>query len=308
MAITTATASQRRSRASRRTGSSWSAYGLILPAGAVYAVFQLFPIVAAFVLSFTSWNGLNVATIKFSGITNYVRLFNDRLFWTSFGHNIIVAILVFIFMSFGSFLIAAIIHAGIKGGVFFRIVFFAPVVVSSVAMGMLAIFFFSPSQGLINSWLTSVGLGNLAQPWLGDAKWALPAVIATYVLQNFGFSVLLFISALTQVNDEICEAAEVDGASQGRILWSIVLPTIRPIASVVVLLGFISSFRLFDTVYIMTSGGPYHASDTLVTYLYSVGFGGSEVGYANAIGVALFLILALIAIVQLRLTRTDVDK
>lgn len=307
MAITTVSPTQRR-RASRRTGNSWSAYALILPAGALYAVFQLFPIVAAFVLSFTSWNGINVATIKFSGITNYVRLFNDGLFWTSFGHNIIIAILVFIFMSFGSFLIAAIIHAGIKGGAFFRIVFFAPVVISSVAVGMLAIFFFSPSQGLINYWLTSVGLGNLAQPWLGDTKWALPAVTATYVLQNFGFSVLLFISALTQVNDEICEAAEVDGASQGRILWGIVLPTIRPIASVVVLLGFISSFRLFDTVYIMTSGGPYHASDTIVTFLYGAGFGGSEVGYGNAIGVALFLILALIAIVQLRLTRTDVDK
>jgi raffinose/stachyose/melibiose transport system permease protein len=292
----------RRSK-SKREGNAWSAYGLILPAGAFYAVFQLVPIVAAFILSFTSWNGINVSRIRFNGVANYIRLFNDGQFWSSFLHNIFVAILVFVFLSFGSFLIAAIISAGIKGGAFFRLVFFAPVVISSVAIGMLAIFFFSPSQGLINQGLTAIGLGNLAQPWLGSATWALPSVSATYILQNFGFSVLLFLSAFTQVNSEMCEAAEVDGATQGRILWGIVLPTIRPIASVVVLLGFISSFRLFDTVYIMTAGGPFHASDTIVTYLYSVGFAGSEVGYGNTIGVALFVILAIIALVQFRLTR-----
>ncbi|MEY9853199.1 raffinose/stachyose/melibiose transport system permease protein [Leifsonia sp. EB41] len=284
---------------------SWKAYALIAPAGILYAVFQLVPIVGAVVLSFTSWNGINLADIKFVGVANYQRLFTDGLFWSSFGHNVFVAVMVFFFMSAGSFVLAAIIHAGIRGGAFFRIVFFAPVVISTVAMAMLAIFFFSPSQGLINEGLRAVGLGAWAQPWLGDAKWALPSVTATYILQNFGFSVVLFLSALTQVNDEICEAAEVDGASQGRILWQIVLPTIKPVASVVVLLGFINSFRLFDTVYVMTAGGPFHASDTLVTYLYSVSFGGNDVGYGNAIGVALFVILCIIAVIQLRITRGE---
>ncbi|MCU1526634.1 MAG: Carbohydrate transporter rane protein [Frondihabitans sp.] len=292
-----------RKRRSRREGNPFAAYGLILPAGVLYAVFQLIPILAAFVLSFTSWNGINVAKIRFNGIANYQRLLADNLFWSSFLHNIFIAVLVFVFLSFGSFLLAAIISSGIKGGAFFRIVFFAPVVISSIAVGMLAIFFFSPSQGLIDEGLKQIGLGQFAQPWLGSSTWALPTVSVTYILQNFGFSMLLFLSAFTQVNNEMCEAAEVDGASQGRILWQVVLPTIRPIASVVVLLGFISSFRLFDTVYIMTAGGPYHASDTIVSYLYSVGFAGSEVGYGNTIGVALFVILALIALLQLGLTR-----
>ncbi|QJU55242.1 sugar ABC transporter permease [Herbiconiux sp. KACC 21604] len=287
--------------------TTWQAYGLIAPAGILYALFQLVPILGAFVLSFTSWNGINLSRIEFTGLDNYVRLMQDELFWRAVLHNLIVALLVFVFMTVGSFLIAAIIHAGIRGGAFFRIVFFAPVVISSVAIAMLAIFFFSPSQGLINEALRGLGLGVLAQPWLGSAEWALPAVSATYILQNFGFSVILFLSALTQVNDEMCEAAEVDGASQGRILWGIVLPTIRPIASVVVLLGFINSFRLFDTVYVMTGGGPFHASDTIVTYLYGTAFGGNQVGYANAIGVALFLILCVIAVVQLRLTRERKD-
>lgn len=290
-----------RSRAGRRTG--FQAYALIAPAALFYAAFQVVPILGAIALSFTHWNGLNVSRIEFAGWENYQRLIGDEIFWNALVHNVIVAVLVFFLMSFGSFVIAAIIHAGIRGGAFLRIVFFAPVVISSVALAMLAIFFFSPSQGLINEGLRAVGLGALAQPWLGDSFWALPSVTLTYILQNFGFSVLLFLAGLTQVNDEMCEAAEIDGASQGRILWSIVLPTIRPVASVVVLLGFVNSFRLFDTVYVMTAGGPYHASDTLVTYLYGVAFGGNDIGYANAIGVALFVILCAIAVLQLRLTR-----
>lgn len=289
------------SRAARRT--TRNAYALIAPAGLIYAAFQVVPIVAAIGLSFTRWNGLNLARIQFVGLANYERLISDPIFWGALLHNLIVAALVFVLMSFGSFMIAVIIHAGIRGGAFLRIVFFAPVVISSVALAMLAIFFFSPSQGLINEALRLVGLGAWAQPWLGDSFWALPSVTLTYIAQNFGFSVLLFLAGLTQVNDEICEAAEIDGASQGRIIWSIVLPSLRPVASVVVLLGFINSFRLFDTVYVMTAGGPYHASDTLVTYLYGVAFGGNDIGYANAIGVALFVILCVIAVIQLRVTR-----
>jgi ABC-type sugar transport system permease subunit len=104
---------------------------------------------------------------------------------------------------------------------------------------------------------------------------------------------------------EICEAALVDGAPQRTILWSIVLPIIRPVASVIVLLGVISAFRLFDTVYILTSGGPYHASDVLVTYLYESAFAGNEVGYGNAIGVILFVIIFVFAILQLHFTQAE---
>jgi raffinose/stachyose/melibiose transport system permease protein len=282
---------------------SLTAYLLITPAALLYGVFQLIAIVMAFVLSFTSWNGINFSRVKFNGIANYRRLLHDSFFWESLWHNVIVSVLVFVFISVGAFLVAAIIHSGIRWGGFFRIVFFAPVVVSSVAVAMLGIFFFSPSQGIINEFLGRIGLASLEQPWLGSPTWALPSVAVTYILQNFGFSVVLYLSALTQVNQEMCEAAQIDGASQALILWRVVLPTIRPAVSVVVLLGFVSSFRLFDTVYVMTSGGPFHASDTLVTFLYSTAFGGDEVGYANAIGVVLFLILCLIAAVQALATR-----
>lgn len=287
----------------RRRSEAVAGYGLILPAGVFYLGFQLLPIIFSFVLSFTDWNGVNLHRIHFIGLGNYAQLFTDGLLWRAVWHNVLAAAAVLVVQCLGSFLIAAIITAGIKGGRFLQFIFFAPMVVSTVAIGMLAIFIFSPSQGLLNALLESVGLGSWAQPWLGDGHWALPTVVATMILQGFGLSVLMFISALGQVNNEILEAAEIDGASQATILWRIVLPVIRPVASVVFLLGVVSAFRLFDQVYVMTSGGPYHASDTIVSYLYSVAFAGNRVGYGNAIGMLLFAILLIVAVVQLRLTR-----
>lgn len=288
----------------RRTGSG-IAYALLLPAGLFYVAFQLLPILFAFALSLFSWDGINLGTAEFSGLANYQTLLQDGLLWRSVWHNLLVAVAVLVVQCGGSFLLAAIIQAGIRGGRFFRLVFFAPLVVSSIAGGMLAIFVFSPSEGLLNHALAAIGLDGWQRPWLGSGTWALPTVIATYILQNFGLSVLLFISALGQVSEDLLEAAELDGASQGTILWRVVLPVIRPVASTVVLLAVVSAFKLFDTVYVMTAGGPFHASDTLVTYLYSAAFGGNQVGYGNAVGVLLFVILLVLAVVQLRLTRAD---
>jgi len=298
------TAARAARRTDRRHKRSWDAYALLLPAGVFYVAFQLLPILMAFALSVFSWDGIDIRQAKFLGPANYVTLMHDGLLWRSVWHNLVVALAVLIIQCVGSFVIAAIIQAGIKGGRFFRLVFFAPVVISSVAVGMLAIFVFSPSQGLVNEALSGIGLGGLRRPWLGSGTWALPAVIATYILQNFGLSVLLFISGLGQVDQDLLEAAELDGASQGRILWQVVFPVIRPVATTVFLLGLVTGFKLFDTVYVMTAGGPFHASDTIVTYLYGVSFGGNDIGYGNAIGVLLFVILLVVAMIQSRLTRT----
>lgn len=284
-------------------GESLTAYGLLLPAAVFYLGFQFLPILGAFLLSLFQWNGINISDATFIGVQNFVQIFHDSIFWSSLRNNIVVGAGVVVLQCGGAFLLAAIIHAGVAGARVFRVVFFAPVVISSVALGMLAIFLFSPSIGLINDFLRSINLPGLAQPWLGSSFFALPSVVVTFIWQNIGFSMLLFLSALKQVPDEICEAALVDGASQRTILWSIVLPIIRPVASVIVLLGVISAFRLFDTVYILTSGGPYHASDVLVTYLYESAFAGNQVGYGNAIGVILFVIIFVFAILQLHFTR-----
>ena len=296
-------------RASRKRGSTrarrdaMTAYALIVPAALFYAAFQFFPIVGAFALSLFDWNGINLSQARFIGLSNFSELLQDPVFWSSLQHNVVVAMAVLLFQCLGAFVVAAVIHAGIRGGRIFRVLFFAPVVMSSVAVAMLAIFVFSPSIGLLNTFLNAAGLTALAQDWLGSSTWALPSVIVTFNWQAFGFSMLLLLSGLQQVPVEVCEAALIDGASQRSVLWQVVLPIMRPVASVVVLLGVISAFRVFDTVYVLTTGGPYHASDVLVTYLYNEAFNGNRVGYGDAVGVTLFLIVFAFALVQLRLTR-----
>lgn len=290
-------------RTARARSDILTAYGLILPAAVFYGAFQLLPIVGAFVLSLFSWNGINLSQATFIGLDNFSQLVQDPYFWSSLRNNVIVALAVLFVQCLGSFVLAAVIHAGIKGGQLFRVVFFAPVVISSVAVAMIAIFLFSPSIGLINTFLHAVGLDALAQPWLGSPTWALPSVVVTYIWQSFGFSMLLLLSGMQQVPVDMCEAAMIDGASQRTVLWRVVLPIMRPVASVVVLLAIISAFRIFDTVYILTSGGPFHASDVMVTYLFDQAFNGNMVGYGDAVGVALFLIVLVLALIQLRLTR-----
>lgn len=296
-------------RASGKRGSTraqrdaMTAYALIVPAALFYATFQFFPILGAFALSLFDWNGINLSQARFIGLSNFSELLQDPVFWSSLQHNVVVALAVLVFQCLGAFVVAAVIHAGIRGGWIFRVLFFAPVVMSSVAVAMLAIFVFSPSIGLLNTFLNAAGLSALAQDWLGSSTWALPSVIVTFNWQAFGFSMLLLLSGLQQVPVEVCEAALIDGASQRSVLWQVVLPIMRPVASVVVLLGVISAFRVFDTVYVLTTGGPYHASDVLVTYLYNEAFNGNRVGYGDAVGVTLFLIVFVFALIQLRLTR-----
>jgi raffinose/stachyose/melibiose transport system permease protein len=290
-------------RTTRARREALVAYALIFPAALFYAAFQFFPILGAFALSLFDWNGINLSQARYIGLSNFSELLKDPIFWSSLEHNVVVALAVLVFQCVGAFLVAAVIHAGIRGGHVFRVLFFAPVVMSSVAVAMLAIFMFSPSIGLINTMLNGAGLNGLVQDWLGSSTWALPSVIVTFNWQAFGFSMLLLLSGFQQVSAEVCEAALIDGASQRSVLWQIVLPIMRPVASVVVLLGIISAFRIFDTVYVLTTGGPYHASDVLVTYLYEEAFNGNRVGYGDSIGVTLFLIVFVLAIVQLRLTR-----
>ncbi len=142
--------------------------------------------------------------------------------------------------------------------------------------------------------MTEPWLGNNLGPAVGDSHLYLAAIRLQHAA---------VLSGLQQVPAEVCESALIDGATQRSVLWQVVLPSMRTVASVVVLLAVISAFSIFDTVYILTSGGPYHASDVMVTYLFDQAFNGNEVGYGDAVGVTLFLLIFVLAIVQLRVTR-----
>jgi raffinose/stachyose/melibiose transport system permease protein len=284
----------------QRRGSSL-AYALLIPAGVFYFLFQLLPIVLAFILSAFSWNGISLSQLQFVGFENYRTLFHDPIFAKALVNNIIIVAAVLVFQALGGFCLAVAIYSGIPGGRFFRKMLFVPVAMAPVSVGVIGIFVFSPNFGILDAGLKDVGLGGLAQPWLGSNTFALPAVIATYIFENIGLTVLLFLAALQQVNPEMLEAARIDGAPPKTLLWKVLAPNIRPVAGVVILLAVVSAFRLFDVAYVLTDGGPYYASSTIVLYLYDLGFTQNQVGYADSVGVVLFLIIVIFAAVQLRI-------
>ncbi|MHB1778056.1 MAG: carbohydrate ABC transporter permease [Acidimicrobiales bacterium] len=279
------------------------AFWLLAPAALFYLLFQLLPILIAFLLSLFSWNGISLGQLQFMGLQNYVNLFHDPIFAKTLINNLVVVGAVLIFQVGGGFFLAVAIYAGIPGGRFYRRLLFVPIAMAPVAIGVIGIFVFSPDFGILDAGLKSIGLSNLAQPWLGSNSFALPAVIATYIFQNIGLTILLFLAALQQVNPSILEAARVDGARPKTVLWNILAPNIRAVSGVVVLLAIVSAFRLFDVAYVLTDGGPYYASSTLVLYLYDLGFTQNQVGYADAVGVVLFLIIIVFAAIQLRIMR-----
>jgi multiple sugar transport system permease protein len=278
-------------------------YLLLAPAGAFYFLFQLLPIILAAMLSFFTWNGISLSQLRFAGLSNYAQLAHDPVFIKSLVNTLIIVAVVLVIQGLGGFVLAVGIYAHIPGATFFRRMMFVPVVISPVAVALVGIFVFSPNFGLLDATLRNVGLASLQVPWLGSERFALPAVIVTYIFQNVGLTVLLFLAALQQVEVTLLDAARVDGASPKQMIWDVIVPVIRPVAGIVILLALVSAFRLFDVSYVLTDGGPYYASSTLVLYLYDVGFTQSQVGYADAIGVVLFVIILVVAAVQLRLMR-----
>ena len=297
----------RRGRGQRVKGQT-IAYMLLLPAACFYAAFQLFPIVLAFLLSLFHWNGIQISQLQFVGITHYRELFTDPVFQRALLNNGIMVVSVIVVQGMGSFLLAIGIYSGIPGARMFRVLVFIPVLLSTVAMGILGIFVFSPSFGLLDTTLRGVGLRSLAVPWLGSRNFALPAVILTYLFQNIGLSTILMLAGLQQVPRSVVEAARVDGATEGQAMRKVIFPVMRPVAAVVVLLAMVGAFRMFGVPYVLTNGGPYYASSPLVLYLYDLGFGESRIGYANTVGVVLFGIILVLAIAQLSVMKAGGTK
>lgn len=286
--------------------SGWKlpfAYMLIAPAALFYFVFQLLPALLAGIISLFNWNGISIAQMKFVGLSNYFQLVHDPLFTKVLVNNLIIVVAVLVFQCGGGFILAVGIYAGIPGGRIFRRLMIVPVAVAPVAVGVIGMFVLSPQYGLVDAALKSAKLGQFAEPWIGSPRFALAAVIVTYVFQNVGLTVLLFLAALQQVDESMLEAARVDGAAPLTLIRRIIAPTIQPVAGIVVLLAMANAFRLFDVAYVLTGGGPYYSSSTLVIYLYDLGFTQFQVGYADAVGVVIFLIIFALAAIQLTIMR-----
>ena len=275
----------------------WHKHGIpylfILPAALVYAIFMVYPFFRSVYLSLTSWNG--VAQVKqWVGLDNYGRMLSDRLVWLSLSHNVIWIIVGTIVPIILGLLMAVLLNGSVRGAAIFRTGFFLPVVLAPAIIGIIWAWIYNPIFGVLNRALREMGLGYLARGWLGDVVFALPAVLVAAMWAYVGFVFVIFLAALQNVSQDLLDAAAVDGANAWQRFWNVTIPQIANVMTMVIVIGLIGGFSVFDIVYVMTGGGPANSTELIATYTYQKAFGENEVGYGSALSMVM-TVLSLIA-------------
>lgn len=260
----------------------------VLPAITVYVVFVAYPIVTTFYYSLLEWSGFGLPT--FIGFDNFRTMIGDSLVWRSLWHNAILVVASLGIQLPIGLALALLLFSSIRGTRFFRTVYFMPLLMSTVAVGILWSFIYNPTFGVINNVLGFVGLDALQRGWLGDADTALGAIIAVIAWQYIPFYMILFRAGITSIPEDLYEAAHVDGANSPQRLRFITLPLLRGTIRTAVLLSVIGSLKYFDLIWIMTLGGPSGATELMSTYMVKQAFTRSNLGYGSAIAVVLFLL------------------
>lgn len=272
----------------------------VAPSFIGFLVFTLIPVIASLVLSFTEWNFLRGwNAVSFNGLENFKRLFKDDWFLTSYGNNLIFTLGTIPLLIALGLVCAHIVNTYVKAPVAVRVMMFIPYIASVVAISTVWMVLFQPSYGPINNFLMAIGI---KQPpgWLTSTKTALLSIMIVYVWQNIGYYLVVFMSGLKAIDFAVYEAASIDGASGVQKFFYITVPLISPTTFFLTTMGIIGSFKVFDQISVMTNGGPGNASSVMAFYIYRTAFENFEMGYANTLAWALFVLIFLVTMIQWR--------
>jgi ABC-type sugar transport system permease subunit len=287
-------------------GSWWSRnqkrlipYIFIAPNIIVFTVFIFVPILFAFYISLTEWS--LIGTPEFIGLGNYLAMAQDGQFWRSLYNTLIYTIGTVPTSIALGLLVAIGLNRRMPGLALLRSVFFVPVIISLVAVALIASWMFNDNYGVINAALGAVGLEGV--PWLSSATWAMPSLVITTLWIRIGFCMVIYLAALQSIPVELYQAAQVDGANSWKQFRHITWPLLGPTTFLLLILNVIYSLHVFDLIYVMTGGGPGFSTTVLVQYIYQMAFQESQMGYASAVGVVLYFLLLIFTVFQWRVTR-----
>ena len=277
-----------------------NAYLFLLPNFLGFLVFTFIPVVFAFVLSFTNWQGSN--KMDFIGVDNFVRMFQDSDFTISFLNTVIYTVGTVPFIMLFALLFSMLINSGIKGAPVFRALHFFPHISSIVAIAVVWQFLYNNSQGPINMFLRSIGIQN-PPGWLSSAQWALPGVMIMIVWKYIGYYMINYLAGLQAIPKDLYEAATIDGANGIQQFFYVTLPQLKPTNFYVLIMAVIESFKMFTPIHVMTQGGPGRATSVLVYQIYKDAFVNFEMGYASAMSMALFVVIFIVTLIQFQLQK-----
>ena len=277
-----------------------SAYLFLLPSLIFFLGFVVAPMVMCLVYSFFDM-GLNMDEATFVGIGNYLEMFQDAIFRKGFLNTVIIVVVaVPTVTAFSLWVSSAIYQMKAFTRSFYRCVFYLPVVTGTVAVTVVWKWMFNPYIGLINQIFDSVGFN-----WLGNPSTALACIIMILFTTSIGQPIVLYVAALGNVDHSLVEAAQVDGATKFQVFWKVKWPQIMPTTLYILVITTINSFQCFALIQLLTSGGPNHATDTIMYYIFDMAYKYHRFGYANAMGVILAIIIAIFSAVQFKLAKSE---
>jgi raffinose/stachyose/melibiose transport system permease protein len=280
----------------------------LLPSLIMLAIFVFVPLVQNFYNSFFEFSVFSPDK-EFVGLDNFRAFFADKTIRVSIVNNIRYAVVSIVVQVGFALALAAVLEDKVlrKVAPFFRVTFFMPVMISISVVALLFGFVYNPQMGLLNSFLELIGLENLATPWLGNPKTAIYAVIAMSQWHSTGYIMMLFIVALQKIPKELYEAAEIDGAGKIRQFFYITVPQARESIFINTLITVTGAMLVFNEPYILTNGGPGISSMTMAVHMYQTGFSKDRMGYASTIAISIFVLSAVLALIQIRMSHTGKD-
>lgn len=283
-----------------------SGYLFLLPSLLFFVVFVVYPMVMCVITSLTDATMSANSTDTFIGLKNYVELFQDKTFQKALLNTVIIVVVSVPTVCVFSLWVGARIY-NMTGWACsaFRVIFYLPVVTGSVAVTVVWRWIYSYYNGILNFAGTHLGLWEKNINWLGDTKFALGCIILILFTTSVGQPIVLYVSALGNVDQTLIEAAQVDGASELQVFWKVKWPQIMPTTLYILVITTINSFQCFALIQLLTSGGPTHATDTVMYYIYYSCFTLYRYGYANAMGVILALCIAALSAVQFKLAKAE---
>ncbi len=277
----------------------------VLPALFIFSVIVIMPIAVSIYYSLLNWNGVGSGT--FIGIKNYIELFTNTAdyFPKSIINSALLALLsVFVQVPI-ALLLALVISRKIKGESIFRNIYFIPVIISTTVIGQLWMKIYHPNNGLLNLLLNNLGLGFLKRNWLADPHVALGAAFFVLIWQYIGYHMLLLYSAIKAIPTTIYEAAEIDGASKTQASLTVTIPLIMPMIKVCVTFALIGSLKTFDLIYVLTKGGPIHATEVPATLMFSNIFLQNRYGMGSAMAIFILLECLIFTVILQRFFKVE---
>lgn len=291
-------------RSPRPSRRGWAMNLMYLPAAALLVIFVFVPLIQGIGLAFTNWDGYS-PTKAFVGIANFAQLFTDATFHTALLNTLLFGFGCTLLQQVLGLALAVALDGRGRMPAVARSIVYLPVLVSPVVMGLMYYLVFQYNRGALNDVVGGLGVGPIA--WLSSGPGAIAIIILVNTLQFVGISMVIYLAGLQGISPDVYEAASLDGASGWALLRSITIPLLQPAFVSSVIINLIGGLKLFDVIQVLTGGGPGYASNSVSTLIGRTYFGQQAAGYASAMGVALFVIIAIVSVFLVRrMSRTDV--